>query len=105
MDVKTIMDTWTLKMGFPVVSVERNYANNTAEIRQDRFLIGEATDEETNEGYGWWIPITFAAAGNSFEDTYNENWMKEDEKSKEMKGMPENGTAVVFNVQQTGYYR
>ena len=104
--VKTIMDTWTLQMGFPVVTVKRNYEDKTAHVTQERFLIGKSK-ENTNESkpYSWWIPLTFTAAGESFENTYSENWMKEGEQSKSMSEMPDKDTAVVFNVQQTGYYR
>jgi len=104
-DVKTIMDTWTLQAGFPVVSVERYYENDTAKLRQDRFLIGESAEADASENFGWWIPITFAAVGESFENTFSQNWMEEGEKSKEITGMPGRNTAVIFNVQQTGYYR
>ena len=31
---KTIMDTWTLQMGYPVVTVNRNYDTNEATITQ-----------------------------------------------------------------------
>ena len=39
MDVKTVMDTWTLQMGFPVVTVTRQYGDNTARVEQTRFLV------------------------------------------------------------------
>ena len=32
--VKQIMDTWTLQMGYPVVTVSRDYDNNTATLTQ-----------------------------------------------------------------------
>lgn len=34
MSVKTIMDTWTLQTGFPVVTIERNYGNKNAVVSQ-----------------------------------------------------------------------
>lgn len=34
MNVKTIMDTWTLQTGFPVITVIRNYDRNTALVSQ-----------------------------------------------------------------------
>lgn len=33
-DVKTIMDTWTLQMGFPLITIIRNYTQGTAHIQQ-----------------------------------------------------------------------
>ena len=34
------MDTWTLQMGYPVVTVTRDYQNNSMKIKQSRFLSG-----------------------------------------------------------------
>ena len=38
MDVKTIMDTWTLQMGFPVVTIKRA-GRNKATATQKHFLL------------------------------------------------------------------
>ena len=103
MSVKTIMDTWTLQAGFPVVSVKRNYGNNTATIIQNRFLIAGVEDDY--DEYRWWIPLSFSQPGGSLEDRDRVVWMRDDEKEKEVTRMPEEGTAVIFNIQQTGYYR
>ena len=46
MDVKTVMDTWTLQSGFPVVTVTRNYEENTANIEQNKFRVGEKVDDD-----------------------------------------------------------
>jgi aminopeptidase N len=43
-DVARIMDTWTLQMGLPVITVEFNSVSKLATLTQSRFL---ATPEET----------------------------------------------------------
>ena len=124
MDVKTVMDTWTLQMGFPVVTVTRfvvtclsqinfllvvlrDYAANTADVRQSRFLISTSASESssTSPAYRWWVPITFAPAGGNFNDTFPKAWLREDQERSQVPGLPDSETAVVFNVQETGYYR
>ena len=42
--VKTIMDTWTLQMGCPVVTVSRS--GNTITCDQERFLIAEEEEDK-----------------------------------------------------------
>jgi len=104
--VKIIMDTWTLQMGFPVVTVERDYGNsNKATIHQDRFLISKSKDNPDKHNYMWWIPITFTSPGGDFSNTKNDMWMSNTEKSKEIVNMPDDSTPVIFNIQETGYYR
>lgn len=39
MDVKTIMDTWTLQMGFPVVMIKRVGNSDKANATQKHFLL------------------------------------------------------------------
>merc|ERR1719219_1183701 len=53
----------------------------------------------------WWIPITFTAPGGGFSNTKNAIWMSNTEKSKELLDMPDDDTPVIFNIQETGYYR
>lgn len=36
LNVKTIMDTWTLQTGYPVITVKRNYEQKSVEITQVR---------------------------------------------------------------------
>lgn len=104
--VKDIMDTWTLQMGFPVVNVQRNYETNTATVSQERFLnsIGDVKTDDDHD-YQWWVPLTFTAVDQSFEDTYPKTWLKPHENAIKVTGMPDRTTAVIFNVQESSYYR
>ena len=36
-----VMDTWTLQMGYPVVTVERDYETGGARLRQQRYLLSQ----------------------------------------------------------------
>ena len=63
----------------------------------------ESTD--TND-YKWWVPITYATRSNAdFDATVPKIWMKPSEETKTISGLPQNNDWVIFNVQQTGYYR
>ena len=44
MDVKTIMDTWTLQMGFPVVTITRIGSTDKAKAIQKHFLLDPNTN-------------------------------------------------------------
>ena len=37
------MDTWTLQMGYPLITVKRNYDARAARVSQQRFLVGKPT--------------------------------------------------------------
>ncbi|XP_043289825.1 aminopeptidase N [Venturia canescens] len=105
--VKQIMDTWTLQTGFPVITVTRNYDVGSADIMQDRFTIrnGTTTTFEESEPL-WWVPITYATeADRSFNRTQPSTWLR----AQRSMTLPKIGASrsqwVIFNVQQTGYYR
>ena len=45
--VKDVMDTWTLQMGYPVVTVKRKPGTNQLTVSQSRFLLGNASEDES----------------------------------------------------------
>ena len=91
---------------FTVVTVERDYSNsNKGTIYQDRYLISKSKDNPDKHDYMWWIPITFTFPGGDFENTKNSIWMSNTEKSKEISNLPDDDTPVIFNIQETGYFR
>jgi aminopeptidase N len=113
--VKDIMDTWTLQMGYPVVSVERNYAGAAGEVQfhQERFLINpKAAANATAEDpvYRWWVPLSVAVAGDlaSFENTTASLWMSPTDAGGQLSAtLPgvDAAAAIIVNVKQTGFYR
>ncbi|XP_032798753.2 aminopeptidase N [Daphnia magna] len=102
--VKQIMDTWTLKMGFPVVTVTREYDNNTVLISQERFLMQRSNASSQDKTvYLWWVPLTYTA---DFQ-TIGSTWLSDGQTSKkhELSIPIDKSQWLIFNVDQMGYYR
>ncbi|XP_064105983.1 aminopeptidase N-like [Macrobrachium nipponense] len=100
--VKLIMDTWTLKEGYPVVSVKRE--GTTATLLQEWFRLGGKNTSVSKEG--WWIPISYTSRSSSnFSVTRPSHWMSNDRKPLKISGLPDDSHWLVLNVQETGYFR
>lgn len=54
LDIKTVMDTWTVQAGYPVVTVLRNGSDVT--ITQQRYMLPETNLTDDSR---WHVPITF----------------------------------------------
>jgi len=46
-DVSRVMDTWTLQMGLPVVSVEYDQVNGKAVLKQKRFFASQGAEKKS----------------------------------------------------------
>lgn len=99
LDVKTIMDSWTVQPGYPVITVERDYKGRTATVTQKRFYNWKFL-EETSEK--WWVPITWTVPNGDFNKTHNVQWLKPDQDKLIIKGLPEYNVPIVVNVQAVG---
>ncbi|XP_045506733.1 aminopeptidase N-like isoform X2 [Colias croceus] len=52
--VKQVMDTWTRQTGYPLLTVNRDYADNSLTISQKRYLsLGTAKTTSS-----WWVPLS-----------------------------------------------
>ncbi|XP_077996935.1 endoplasmic reticulum aminopeptidase 2-like [Glandiceps talaboti] len=100
-NVKEIMDTWTLQMGYPFVTLARD--GNKVTATQQRFLINptsQYSDDESPFNYKWNIPFTYITSSDP-------------EKSTRLPLMSEPGefdvpaetTWFKGNVKSTGFYR
>ncbi|XP_068247585.1 aminopeptidase N-like [Palaemon carinicauda] len=103
--VKAIMDSWTLLMGYPVISVIRNVDGTQAEVSQERFILSR--NESTGEhDYKWWVPLRYTTQVKpNFTSTDSLIWLKNSSSSTVVSDLPDKDHWVIFNLQQTGFYR
>ncbi|XP_069957724.1 aminopeptidase N isoform X2 [Cherax quadricarinatus] len=104
--VKTIMDTWTLQMGYPVITVERSPDGTSASVSQERFLMVAKPNSNNSEEYKWWVPLTYTGGDDpNFNETRAKVWMKDTETLITIQSLPTKDHWVIFNLQETGFYR
>ncbi|XP_045623498.1 aminopeptidase N [Procambarus clarkii] len=102
--VKTVMDTWTLQEGFPVITVYR-YHNGSAKLTQERFVAGDAAASPVPASR-WWVPVTFTSQKRpSFVHTRAQTWLSSHANHVTVTGLPPPQFWVIFNLQMTGFYR
>ncbi|CAF0920546.1 unnamed protein product [Brachionus calyciflorus] len=84
LSVKTIMDTWTLKKGYPVVNVIRDYQNKQIKLSQNWFLLNPTNKIKNTDEYNqykWYIPFTFTSKESpDFNFETRPYWLKPDDK-------------------------
>uniref|UniRef100_A0A336M458 Aminopeptidase n=1 Tax=Culicoides sonorensis TaxID=179676 RepID=A0A336M458_CULSO len=107
--VKQIMDSWTLKVGYPVITVTRDYTNNSVEIVQERYLLDviRSRDETLK---CWYVPLSFTSQKErNFSLTNARDWLECDcenqDKPKMIYNMPDENDWILFNVQMSGLYK
>lgn len=111
LSIKRIMDTWTKQTGYPIITVTRNYNNNSAEVVQRRFLTDSTpTKLSDNDSPCWWVPLSFTTEQQlDFNTTEPKEWLECDENNvavkKELIDLPEPDEWILFNVQISGLYK
>lgn len=74
--LSTVMDSWTLQKGYPLVSVIRNYTAGFVRVNQTRFMLA-TVDEDKKDESCWWIPLTFVnQLHGDFEQTQPQFWLE-----------------------------
>ncbi|XP_073841450.1 putative aminopeptidase-2 [Musca autumnalis] len=110
LNMETILDSWTLQSGYPVIKVWRNYENGSLEISQQRFMSEmNLTAEDVQKC--WWIPLSYISAKEfEFTNTTIKSWLECDElmNSKPLQlsnTRLESNDWIIFNIQITAFYR
>uniref|UniRef100_A0A8C4HMF6 Aminopeptidase n=1 Tax=Dicentrarchus labrax TaxID=13489 RepID=A0A8C4HMF6_DICLA len=94
LDVRAIMDTWTLQEGFPLVTVE--VRGREVRLSQERYL--KTDDPSLTEGFLWQIPLTYMTSASN---TIHRFLLKT---KTDVLYLPEKVDWVKFNVDMSGYY-
>lgn len=94
LDIKEIMDTWTLQKGYPVVQIDR-LAGNRIQIKQQWFLLNplnklqSSQNKSEYESYRWYVPFTYTTSNElNFQFEAKPVWLKPNQterKSKHLK--------------------
>lgn len=104
-DVESILSTWSRQKGYPVLIVNRVPGENTIKLTQSRYLSQSSNLTGHNDSSRWWIPYNYATRRSSnFTSTTPDGWFSPDDVTTTISGIEPNDW-IVFNKQQTGYYR
>nr|CAH8833067.1 unnamed protein product [Trichobilharzia regenti] len=99
-DIKSIMDTWTKQMNYPILIVNRS-DSNTFDFKQIHFY--ESSNDTLSPSpynFTWKIPITYTTKDGSANEII---WMNNATLKMELNVMPNDW--YIINIGQTGYYR
>ena len=102
--VKSLMDTWTAQMGYPVLNVEskRDDKGVQLELSQSRFLFSHLVDGDAGAG-SWKVPISVTT---SWGETPLPTLMESAKGTIDIKAPPgSEETWFKVNTDQTGFYR
>uniref|UniRef100_A0A8D1Q9F4 Aminopeptidase n=1 Tax=Sus scrofa TaxID=9823 RepID=A0A8D1Q9F4_PIG len=94
LDVKTMMNTWTLQKGFPLVTVTVRGRN--VHVKQEHYVKG--LDDAPETGYLWHVPLTFITSKS---DSIQRFLLKT---KTDVLILPEEVEWIKFNVGMNGYY-
>ncbi|XP_026799508.3 endoplasmic reticulum aminopeptidase 1 [Pangasianodon hypophthalmus] len=94
LNVKAIMDTWTLQEGFPIITVE--IKGREVKLKQERYLKG--ADSSKNSSFLWQVPLTYITSSSSSVQRF---LLKT---RKDVLYLPAEVEWIKFNVDMRGYY-
>ncbi|XP_055325495.1 uncharacterized protein LOC129579438 [Sitodiplosis mosellana] len=101
LNVTEFMSGWISQPGYPVLNVNVSSDRKSIQISQRKFLRNNAEHQDKTL---WHIPITYASNKENvdFKQTKTDTFFAEESRTIDL---PEAIEWIVFNVQQTGYYR
>lgn len=121
-DISTVMNLWTLQIGYPLVTLRRNYAQTQqAQLEQVKYdPIGASKNANSSGnsnsagssqpiGTKWEVPITLTHKSDNSRSTQTKMWLHQNDSGSvgvPASLLPESSQDwVLINVDQTGFYR
>ncbi|XP_043064341.1 aminopeptidase Q [Drosophila ficusphila] len=96
-DVRTIMNTWILQRGYPLITVTRK--DGKIILSQSNALNKSSTDL-------WWIPLTYVIQGEPFPNDLKPSvWLSPLNNHLQLYEMVPETHWILLNLQAIGYYR
>ncbi|XP_058844823.1 endoplasmic reticulum aminopeptidase 2-like [Acipenser ruthenus] len=100
LDLKAMMNTWTLQKGIPLIIVERR--GSTVTLRQERFLKAVLHSDPVwsslQQGYLWHVPLTYITSNSK---NIGRHLLETQSDTIELEGEV---SWVKFNADMNGYY-
>lgn len=109
--VKQIMDSWTLQTGYPIITVNRSYADGSAQITQKRYL-SDTGRARVDPDQCWWVPLSYTTSEVlDFNSTQPKSWLRckcsntHVSIPETVTDLPDETKWVVFNIEMSGLYK
>ncbi|XP_052749082.1 aminopeptidase N-like [Galleria mellonella] len=74
--VKEVMDTWTTQTGYPLLTVSRDYSQNSLTVTQKRYLALNSRSPTTSS---WWVPLRVLCASDAQDSNEPIEWLAANE--------------------------
>ncbi|KAG7454693.1 hypothetical protein MATL_G00262430 [Megalops atlanticus] len=108
-NIKEVMDRWTLQMGYPVVTISKNDSlDNSVTISQEHFVYDMDTKirdpDLFNTSFRWQIPLTLSLGNSTYISSETIIWVSNRTETHKI-GLMDGNTWLLGNINQTGYFR
>ncbi|XP_064795265.1 thyrotropin-releasing hormone-degrading ectoenzyme-like [Oncorhynchus masou masou] len=108
-NIKEVMDCWTLQMGYPVVTISKNYSlDHSVTITQEHFVYDRDArfrdSDLSNRSLQWQIPLTLAVGNSTYKSTEVILWISNKTETHKV-GRMDDDMWLLGNINQTGYFR
>ncbi|KZC13130.1 Thyrotropin-releasing hormone-degrading ectoenzyme [Dufourea novaeangliae] len=94
------MNSWARQGGYPLVTVIRNYDEDSLTIYQEQFTLDRSLEDVSKF---WYIPLSYVTENGSWSSPMKVFFPSEPQLS--LDNVVSNESWILFNVNKTGYYR